>query len=83
MLREKLISMPPGDKVISALCLMGKDCSLISELCVQTDQSALVVYATIIAPPSSTKNRDRANVPAMHQTKKGNARRFGMKVLPA
>lgn len=38
-----------------------------------------VVDATIIAAPSSTKNRDRARDPEMHQTKKGNAWHFGMK----
>jgi len=31
-----------------------------------------VVDATIIAAPSSTKNRDQARDPAMHQTRKGN-----------
>lgn len=35
--------------------------------------------ATIIAAPSSTKNRDRARDPEMHQTKKGNQWHFGMK----
>jgi IS5 family transposase len=38
-----------------------------------------VVDATIIAAPSSTKNRDRARDPEMHQTKKGNEWHFGMK----
>ncbi len=38
-----------------------------------------MVDATIIAAPSSTKNRDRARDPEMHQTKKGNAWHFGMK----
>jgi IS5 family transposase len=36
-----------------------------------------VVDATIIAAPSSTKNRDRARDPEMHQTKKGNEWHFG------
>jgi IS5 family transposase len=35
--------------------------------------------ATIIAAPSSTKNRRRERDPAMHQTKKGNQWYFGMK----
>lgn len=38
-----------------------------------------VVDATIIAAPSSTKNRDNARDPEMHQTKKGNQWHFGMK----
>jgi IS5 family transposase len=38
-----------------------------------------VVDATIIAAPSSTKNRDAARDPEMHQTKKGNQWHFGMK----
>lgn len=38
-----------------------------------------VVDATIIAAPSSTKNRDGMRDPEMHQTKKGNQWYFGMK----
>lgn len=38
-----------------------------------------VVDATLIAAPSSTKNRDRARDPQMQQTKKGNQWHFGMK----
>jgi transposase, IS5 family len=38
-----------------------------------------IVDATIIAAPPSTKNRDEARDPAMHQTKKGNQWHFGMK----
>ena len=38
-----------------------------------------VVNATIIAAPSSTKNRDGERDPEMHQTKKGNQWYFGMK----
>jgi IS5 family transposase len=38
-----------------------------------------VVDATIIAAPSSTKNRDGKRDPEMHQTKKGNQWHFGMK----
>jgi hypothetical protein len=33
----------------------------------------------LIAAPPSTKNRDRAGDPAMHQTKKSNQWHFGMK----
>jgi len=38
-----------------------------------------LVDATIINAPSSTKNKDRARDPEMHQTKKGNQWYFGMK----
>ena len=38
-----------------------------------------IVDATIIAAPPSTKNRDKARDPQMHQTKKSNAWHFGMK----
>lgn len=38
-----------------------------------------VVDATIITAPSSTKNRDQARDPQMHQTRKGNQWYFGMK----
>ena len=38
-----------------------------------------IVDATLIAAPPSTKNRDRARDPDMHQTKKGNQWHFGMK----
>lgn len=38
-----------------------------------------IVDATIIAAPSSTKNKDRARDPEMHQTRKGNQWYFGMK----
>ena len=38
-----------------------------------------IVDATIIAAPSSTKNRTKKRDPEMHQTKKGNQWYFGMK----
>ena len=38
-----------------------------------------IVDATIIAAPPSTKNRDKARDPEMHQAKKGNQWHFGMK----
>jgi len=37
------------------------------------------VDATLIAAPSSTKNKDGRRDPEMHQTKKGNQWHFGMK----
>lgn len=38
-----------------------------------------IVDATIISAPSSTKNKDKARDPDMHQTRKGNQWYFGMK----
>lgn len=38
-----------------------------------------LVDATILNAPSSTKNKDKARDPEMHQTKKGNQWYFGMK----
>jgi transposase, IS5 family len=38
-----------------------------------------IVDATLIAAPPSTKNRDKARDPEMHQSKKGNDWYFGMK----
>ena len=38
-----------------------------------------LVDATLIAAPSSTKNREHARDPEMHQTKKGNQWYFGLK----
>jgi IS5 family transposase len=40
----------------------------------------LVMDATIINAPSSTKNQDRKRDPDMHSTKKGNQYYFGMKI---
>lgn len=39
-----------------------------------------VVDATIVAAPSSTKNQSGQRDPEMHQTKKGNEWRYGMKI---
>ena len=38
-----------------------------------------IIDATLIAAPSSTKNKDKARDPEMHQSKKGNQWYFGMK----
>lgn len=43
-------------------------------------KSGTIVDATIIAAPSSTKNREGKRDPEMKQTKKGNTWHFGMKV---
>ena len=45
----------------------------------QSLRAGTIVDATIIAAPSSTKNKDGERDPAMHQTKKGNQWHFGMK----
>ena len=42
-------------------------------------KTGTVVDATIIAAPSSTKNKDGKRDPEMHQTKKGNQWHFGIK----
>jgi IS5 family transposase len=42
-------------------------------------RAGTIVDATIIAAPSSTKNRGGLRDPQMHQTKKGNQWHFGMK----
>jgi len=39
-----------------------------------------IIEASIISAPTSTKNRDNARDPEMHQTKKGNEWHFGMKM---
>lgn len=42
-------------------------------------KAGTVVDATLIAAPSSTKNKDRARDPEMHSSKKGEQMYFGMK----
>lgn len=42
-------------------------------------RAGTLVDATLIAAPSSTKNKDKARDPEMHQTKKGNQWYHGMK----
>lgn len=42
-------------------------------------KAGTVVDATLIAAPSSTKNKDGQRDPEMHQSKKGNQWHFGMK----
>ncbi len=43
-------------------------------------QTGTIVDATIIGAPSSTKNREKARDPEMHQTRKGQQWYFGMKL---
>ena len=45
-----------------------------------TMRQGTIVDATLIAAPSSTKNKEGKRDPEMHQTKKGNQWYFGMKV---
>jgi IS5 family transposase len=42
--------------------------------------SGTIVDATLIAAPSSTKNKQQARDPEMHQTRKGKQWYFGMKL---
>ena len=42
-------------------------------------KTGTVVDATLIAAPTSTKNKDKARDPEMHSSQKGNQRHFGMK----
>ena len=43
-----------------------------------TMRQGTIVDATLIAAPSSTKNKEGNRDPEMHQTKKGNQWYFGM-----
>ena len=45
----------------------------------QSLRAGTIVDATIIAAPSSTKNKEGKRDPEMHQAKKGNQWHFGMK----
>ena len=54
----------------------------INRVMVQTGhmmKGGTIVDATIINAPSSTKNAEKARDPEVHQTKKGNEWKFGMK----
>ena len=42
-------------------------------------REGMLVDATLIAVPSSTKNQEKERAPEMHQTRKGHPRYFGMK----
>ena len=42
-------------------------------------KAGTAVDATLIAAPTSTKNKDRTRDPEMHASKKGNQRYLGMK----
>jgi IS5 family transposase len=45
---------------------------------IMTMRQGTIVDATLIAAPSSTKNKEGKRDPEMHQTKKGNQWYFGM-----
>lgn len=49
------------------------------ESCGRLLRGGTIVDATLIEAPASTKNKDKARDPEMHQTKKGNQWHFGMK----
>jgi len=57
----------------STVCRMGS-------ICLTGRWKMPCVDATLIHTPSSTKKRERARDPEMHQTKKGKHGHFGMKV---
>ena len=62
--------------------LAGKILDVVNAVLVERGlmlRQGTVVDATLIAAPSSTKNRTRSRDPEMHQTKKGNQWYFGMK----
>jgi len=58
--------------------LLAEVNALLTERGLLLNQGTLV-DATLIAAPSSTKNKEHKRDPDMHQTKKGNAWHFGMK----
>ena len=58
---------------------MFKAINYVLEQCGAMMKGGTIVDATIINAPSSTKNAEKARDPEMHQTKKGNEWRFGMK----
>ena len=54
----------------------------VNELLIERDlllKAGTAVDATLIAAPTSTKNKDHSRDPEMHSSKKGNQRYFGMK----
>ena len=62
--------------------LAEKILAVVNELLVQKGlllKAGTAVDATIIAAPSSTKNKDKKRDPEMHSSKKGNQWHFGMK----
>ena len=64
----------------TTLCKLFFDA--INRVMVQTGhmmKGGTIVDATIINAPSSTKNAEKKRDPEMHQTKKGNEWKFGMK----
>ena len=62
--------------------LSEKILTAVNELLIQRGlllKVGTVVDATLIAAPTSTKNKDKARDPEMHSSKKGNQWHFGMK----
>ena len=62
--------------------LSEKILKAVNELLIQRGlllKAGTVVDATLIAAPTSTKNKDKARDPEMHSSKKGNQWHFGMK----
>ena len=62
--------------------LAGRILVTVNELLIERDlllKAGTAVDATLIAAPTSTKNKDHSQDPEMHSSKKGNQRYFGMK----
>jgi IS5 family transposase len=68
LLEEHDLGRPVFDEVQRQLAAKGLEVA-----------TGIIVDATIITAPSSTKNADKARDPKMDQTKKGNQWYFGMK----
>ena len=71
-LRHRLEKHKLSEKILKA----------VNELLIQRGlllKAGTVVDATLIAAPTSTKNKDKARDPEMHSSKKGNQWHFGMK----
>ena len=71
-LRHLLEKHELGKKLFAEVNRHLADCGIVVS-------GGTIVDATIINAPSSTKNKEKARDPEMHQTKKGNHWYFGMK----
>ena len=70
-------------RIIEKHQLSVKILAVVNEYCMEnniTISQGSMVDATIIHAPSSTKNKEKARDPEMHQTRKGNQWYFGMKI---
>ena len=72
-----MFSPPPGKHKLAENILLTVN-ELFSQ-CGLLLKTGIVVDATLIAAPTSTKNKDQARDPDMHSSKEGNQWYFGMK----